>query len=333
MIIHKIKIIIFFLVLFGVSSNILAQKLKIYEDHINLNKLYKQGAIIQLNENNDIRIYPSSNHQTENSVAINPANPNNVIISTNGRVVFDKNGDFVTAQQPYFYTLDGGISWNGSESNPNGIYSFGDPVVFFDVSGNAYYVTLGNPGGIYVLKSTDGGATWGSTVNADPTNSSGDDKEHAIADVSGAYPNNVYVVWKDYNTTNKNIVFTRSTNSGSSFGNRITLYSGLSQGANIAIGPNGEVYVAFAVYSSSGSVESGIEFTKSTNGGSNFTSANLAFSITGIGYTNNGIPEFNNTRVNSFPSMEVDRSNGSRRGRSEERRVGKECRSRWSPYH
>ena len=23
----------------------------------------------------------------------------------------------------------------------------------------------------------------------------------------------------------------------------------------------------------------------------------------------------------------------SRRGRSEERRVGKECRSRWSPYH
>ncbi|NOX89840.1 MAG: exo-alpha-sialidase [Calditrichaeota bacterium] len=314
MVIRKITAIILFFVISGISSNILAQNLKIYEDHIDFNKLYKQGAIIYLNENNDIRIYSSSNHQTENSVAINPVNPNNIIISTNGRVVYDENGNFVTVHQPYFYTLDGGITWNGSENNPNGIYSRGDPVVFFDVSGNAYYVTLGNPGGIYVLKSTDGGATWGATVNADSNNSYGDDKEHAIADISGTYPNNIYVVWKDFNTPNNDIIFTRSTNNGSSFGNRITLYAGLSQGANIAIGPNGEVYVAFAVYSSLFSAETGIKFTKSTDGGQSFSSAKLAFPITGIGYTNNGIPEFNNTRANSFPSMEVYRSDGSRRG-------------------
>src|SRR5256885_16429487 len=29
----------------------------------------------------------------------------------------------------------------------------------------------------------------------------------------------------------------------------------------------------------------------------------------------------------------TDECSGSRSGRSEERRVGKECRSRWSPYH
>src|SRR5215469_17834538 len=29
----------------------------------------------------------------------------------------------------------------------------------------------------------------------------------------------------------------------------------------------------------------------------------------------------------------ADRGRGAGRGRSEERRVGKECRSRWSPYH
>ena len=29
----------------------------------------------------------------------------------------------------------------------------------------------------------------------------------------------------------------------------------------------------------------------------------------------------------------MDSPFGPRRGRSEERRVGKECRSRWSPYH
>jgi len=315
--IHKIKLIAFFLVFLGISLNLLAQKLKVYEDHIDLNKLYEQGATTYLDENNDIRIYPSSNHQTENAVAINPANQNNVIISTNGRVIFDDNGDFVTVHQPYFYTLDGGITWNGSENNPNGIYSYGDPVIFFDVAGNAYYVTLGNPGGVYVLKSTDGGVTWGSTVNADPSNSYNDDKEHAVADVSGTYPNNLYVAWTDFGTINKDVVLTRSTNSGLTFGNRITLYSGSNsdwgQGTNIAIGPNGVVYVAFAYYNG-GLPESSIRFTKSTNGGVSFSPANIAFSINGIRTSYSGISDFNNTRVNSFPSMEVDRSNGSRRG-------------------
>ena len=39
---------------------------------------------------------------------------------------------------------------------------------------------------------------------------------------------------------------------------------------------------------------------------------------------------FNGQKVTSF-SMEYDKSK--KHSRSEERRVGKECRSRWSPYH
>src|SRR5256885_10540035 len=44
-------------------------------------------------------------------------------------------------------------------------------------------------------------------------------------------------------------------------------------------------------------------------------------------------------RVFDFPQDQKARANSpwpsclERRGRSEERRVGKECRSRWSPYH
>ena len=34
-----------------------------------------------------------------------------------------------------------------------------------------------------------------------------------------------------------------------------------------------------------------------------------------------------------YRSMEKDRKPGDKPTRSEERRVGKECRSRWSPYH
>src|SRR5579863_4301636 len=34
-----------------------------------------------------------------------------------------------------------------------------------------------------------------------------------------------------------------------------------------------------------------------------------------------------------LPARQPVRSGGNARGRSEERRVGKECRSRWSPYH
>src|SRR5258705_13472729 len=34
-----------------------------------------------------------------------------------------------------------------------------------------------------------------------------------------------------------------------------------------------------------------------------------------------------------FPGDEIPVVRGSALGRSEERRVGKECRSRWSPYH
>ena len=38
--------------------------------------------------------------------------------------------------------------------------------------------------------------------------------------------------------------------------------------------------------------------------------------------------------INSKENIQVDYRNGSRVvNRSEERRVGKECRSRWSPYH
>ena len=57
-------------------------------------------------------------------------------------------------------------------------------------------------------------------------------------------------------------------------------------------------------------------------------------------YMNGSIVQVKKTRQLSFPPLtraELDKLNGvinnASKPRSEERRVGKECRSRWSPYH
>src|SRR5690554_2575678 len=41
----------------------------------------------------------------------------------------------------------------------------------------------------------------------------------------------------------------------------------------------------------------------------------------------------NYARMNCYPKRNAKLVNKVKRNRSEERRVGKECRSRWSPYH
>ena len=59
----------------------------------------------------DVRIFQSSNPQTENSIAINPKDPKNILVCTNGSL------NNVTR----FYSTDEGNSWSGIESNPPGV--------------------------------------------------------------------------------------------------------------------------------------------------------------------------------------------------------------------
>ena len=56
------------------------------------------------------------------------------------------------------------------------------------------------------------------------------------------------------------------------------------------------------------------------------TQANLRWASSTL--TTNGVIQQRNVTVIAFVAM-----GGSMASRSEERRVGKECRSRWSPYH
>lgn len=252
----------------------------------------------------DVRVFPSNNAQSENSIAISQVNPQNLFISVN-----------MPFTQSWFFSTNGGSNWFGSESDPNNYSNFGDPVALFDLSGNAYWATLTSPGGIGVTKTTNFGVTWGPLWYADPPNHTSDDKEHVMTDLSGVYPNNLYMALTDFGFGNPPIIYSRSTNGGANWSARVSLTTGVpfGQGVNIQTGPNGEVYIAWASYPAT-LPENGIGFAKSTDGGETFTTPSVIFPINGIRTSNGGIPEYGNTRVNSFPSMAVDRSTGVRRG-------------------
>ena len=252
----------------------------------------------------NIRVFPSTNPQSENSIAISEFNSEHLFVSTNM---------FFT--QSYFFSTNGGMNWFGSENDPNGYSNYGDPVALFNLQGNAYWVTLTQPGGVGITKTTNFGSTWGPLWYADPVSNTNDDKEHAMTDLSGVYPNNMYVALTDFNLSGPPVSFVRSTNGGQNWSARTNLPIGSArgQGVNIQTGPAGEVYVTWAHYPGT-TAEQGIGFAKSTDGGATFNTPVVAFPISGIRVSNGALPEYGGTRVSSFPSMAVDRSNGPRRG-------------------
>ncbi len=264
----------------------------------------------------DIQVFnPSVYWQSENSIGVNFSNGNQLMVSTNGQIP----GSNPVVQQPWAFSTDGGNTWPPSlqsEAIPPPILDcYGDPVAFFDRSGRAYYVTLGSPGGIYCVSTTNFGATWSSRSDADVLHSANDDKEHACADFSGTFPNNVYAAWTDFGISSAPVVFARSTDQGATWQPRVQLGIGSNrgQGVHIAVGPNGEVYVMWAHYTS-GTAEVGIGMAKSTDGGATFNTPAVIFPLNGIRISNGGIPALNGARAASFPYFDVDRSNGARRG-------------------
>ena len=103
---------------------------------------------------------------------------------------------------------------------------------------------------------------------------------------------------------------------GASFSAPITLWSGYAYGlgANVQSGPNGEIYATWAEYPNWTGAAQNMGFAFSNDGGVSYT-VSSAFAYHGIRIWNIGIPAFNNTRANDFPSMAVDKSCGYHRGR------------------
>jgi len=269
------------------------------------------------NDYQDVRVHydPAGDTvQAEEQIAINPTNPNNMIISANT----------IPAEQGYYVSNDGGNTWQGANSLP-GIHNTttiaGDPSVTFDANGNGYISTIrwntsyGLGDGYYVFKSPNGGTSWNNKVPGLSTSEPGFDKDMIAADnYSGSpYASNLYAAWD----VDLNIHFNRSTDGGQSFSSPKTFSSShYGKGPDIATGPNGNVYVCWEDLGTSGPPSQGVMFDESTDGGKDFNGAVQAFSVNGMDPNGSqGDSKFDNTRVNDFPSIAVDQSNDNCNGR------------------
>ncbi len=262
----------------------------------------------------NFRVKPGNTTQSELSIDVHPTNNNIVFGSANAT-----NWPFSTIWGTgVYWSLDGSTNWTGFDNPPFGTNS-GDPVSVIGVDGRFYENYISNPGGQGVSVSTNNGVNWTSHSVA-PNPGSLADKNHYMVDkqTTSPYVNRSYCSWTDFGGSfDSQVVLRYSTNFGVNWSTSINLSGSLNpgshgQGTNIQTGPNGEVYVAFAIYDAWPGGEDAIGFAKSTDGGATWTKTRV-YSAVNFGIRGN-LTSKNSIRVASFPSMAVDISGGPRNG-------------------
>ncbi|MCX6269397.1 MAG: PKD domain-containing protein, partial [Bacteroidetes bacterium] len=252
--------------------------------------------------------------ESENSVFIDPNNAD-AILNSNNSTSWTGSAYGTIYGANYFQSSTAGIGWAGSPYGAGGSNG-GDPTTAIGLNGREYVNFINSSSGQGIAFS-DNGTSWTTAMVA--TNP-GDlaDKNHMWIDnkPTSLYEGNLYTAWTDFGgTDDTEIKISRSVNDGVSWSAPLNISSAVNagshnQGVNIQTGPEGEVYVAWAVYDSwpiGGSDEKAIGFSKSTNGGVNYRAATRVISnIRGIRRT----AVSKNHRVNSYPVMAVDISGG-----------------------
>ena len=265
--------------------------------------------------------------ESETTVAVDPNNPLHLVVGA------------ITSPNPgppfnrHYSTLDGGQTWSDSSvAGQLGFNTYGDPAVAYCGDGSVYYASLtlfrgptSARSGIMVDRSTDGGITWPeenrSTV-VDRTSGPDliTDKPWITCDTTNsAFAGRIYVVWTDPqlvpagNCTTpfcRALKIKRSTDSGATWSTPVMVSDNPQtpqNGAALAIGPSGELYVSWVFILDENDPVLKYKFDKSTDGGITFGVDKTAFSITDIADD----PHF---RRGTYPSMDADRSNGPYRG-------------------
>jgi len=254
--------------------------------------------------------------ESENSIFVDPNDAEHLLNSNNSTSWSGGSvGSLYGAN--YFPSFDGGLSWSGTEQGA-GVSNSGDPTTAIGLNGYEYVNYISSAGGMGISYTNNQGSSW-STTEVSPNPGSLADKNHMWIDNSptSSYEGNLYVAWTDFGgSDDSEIKIKRSQNGGGSWNSLTNISSAVNagshnQGVNIQTGPNGEVYVCWAIYDGWPTDETAIGFAKSTNGGASYTSATrIVTNIRGIRTSETS----KNHRVNSFPVMAVDISGGANNG-------------------
>jgi hypothetical protein len=251
----------------------------------------------------------------EVSIAINPKNTNEIIAGAN--------------LASYYYSSDAGITWERKVLKCPAYNVWGDPVVFWDTLEHAYYMHLSNPfpkitpdgswvDRIVVNKSTDKGQTYPACFAFGKDGKKVQDKHWAAV---SPFTNHIHVTWTQFdkyeskNPKDSSIIrYARSEDGGATWTEpkRISFYAGdcvdsdnTVEGAVPCIGPNNEVYVAWAG-------PKGLVFNRSIDKGNTWLQKELLIDSIpgGWDYKVDGL-----FRANGLPFTACDLSKGPHRGR------------------
>lgn len=252
---------------------------------------------------------------SEPSVAVNPANPRQVIVAYQN-------------QASIAYSTDAGAHWQAATNTaPKNFKVSGDVSVTYDNQGHAilcyiafdklgtfnYWGHGANTNGVFIHRSLDGGKTWEPSpiiVSQQEKRlvTPFEDKPYIVADTSrGPYAGNLYIAWTRWGLVDSRMVFSRSTDDGKTWTApmEIDQHPGLPRDDNGALegfdGAVGADSTLYAVWS----YGNDIQFTTSRDGGKTFSKVK---NILRTAPTMFAVQDFE--RGNGFPQIAVDAHSG-----------------------
>lgn len=274
-----------------------------------LSKIFAQTGPLPGSPN--YRLYPGNTDQTEVFIINSPLDQN-ILFSACNTLTFIP---FFISEGIYA-TEDGGQSWQGSDTCKGDPIAFhgGDPGITIDFTGRFILTRMGRSPfvGLYSHYSDDNGRTW-SVQKAIST----DDLERASLKTGisplNPYPGRTYAVWVRFAAPFP--VMVAHTDDGAATWSpqrQINNPSRRCAGGDVAIGPDGQIYVCWAgVTETSPFMEIIAGFASSNNSGESWTVAEEAFPMMGI---NGVLANKENIRVNGLPRIAADVSGGPRNG-------------------
>jgi hypothetical protein len=258
----------------------------------------------------------SNQHDPEEvTIAINPKNTKQIIAGAN--------------LASSYYSENSGLTWKRNAVLCDSFGTYGDPVVFWDTAQSAYFMHLSFPNPkitkdgswvdrVVTNKSLDFGKTYPVCYAIGKDQKKVQDKHWAFVDKK---TNTIHVTWTQFDKYESKepgdssiIRYSNSKDGGQTWAEpkKISYYKGdcldsdnTVEGATPCMGPNSEVYVAWAG-------PKGLTFTKSLDGGKTFLEKETVINPikNGWDYNVDGV-----SRCNGLPFTACDLSNSVHRGR------------------